>query len=253
MAITHDDLSLKKLKEAGISSRLALFLVIFSVLCGLTAFILCLTAEGSRSEVTYLLVTTPSSKDYKCYYSAPAGHSSGLRPRWARIPHSCQYPCSPSTAYMLIAVTNPQPPALAAWTTPQDPRATSTNRDLTWQSCFLFLTTWVFFALAEVLLMIGIGVESGHLSNWTSPKPNCHAVRPGVFAVAGVFGLVTVFLGVGLYLTALRSQRLQLQEHGRIPTGPGPYPHVPPTAPVIEERQSQRQPPQHVDKTSTSA
>jgi len=117
-----------------------------------------------------------------------------------------------------------------------------------------------------VLLLIGIGIESGHLSKWRSPKANCHAVRPGVFAVAGVFGLITVFLGVGLYLTALRTQRLHLEEenarHGRIPNAltlyphlpPSSYPHIPPTAPgvphaTIGAHQSQ----QPLEKTSTSA
>lgn len=52
MAITHNDLSLRKFQNADVSSRLALFLVSFSVLCGLAAFILCLVAEGSRSEVS---------------------------------------------------------------------------------------------------------------------------------------------------------------------------------------------------------
>lgn len=52
MAITHDDLSIRrKFQNTDISSRFALFLVIFSVLCGLATFILCLTAEGNRSEV----------------------------------------------------------------------------------------------------------------------------------------------------------------------------------------------------------
>lgn len=120
----------------------------------------------------------------------------------------------------------------------------------------------VFFALAEVLLMIGVGVESGHLSHWTSPRTNCHAIRPGVFAVAGVFGLATVFLGVGLYLTALRMQRLHLEEEmarrGRVPNGPSPYPNIPPAAPGIPNatmgaHQSQQQSPQQLDKTSTSA
>jgi len=56
MAITHDDLSLRKFQNTNISSsRLALFLVVFSLLCGLAAFILCLTAEGSRSEVVSLI------------------------------------------------------------------------------------------------------------------------------------------------------------------------------------------------------
>lgn len=70
------------------------------------------------------------------------------------------------------------------------------------------------FAIAEVLLMIAIGVESGHLYNWTKPRITCPVIRPGIFAVAGVFGLMTVFLGVALYMTALRTQRLNLGQEG---------------------------------------
>ena len=53
-AVTHDDLSLRKAQErrAGRSgSQIAVALVALSVLCGLVSFILCLAAEGSRSEV----------------------------------------------------------------------------------------------------------------------------------------------------------------------------------------------------------
>lgn len=52
-AVTHDDLSLRKAQErraARSSGQVAVSLVALSVLCGLVAFILCLAAEGSRSE-----------------------------------------------------------------------------------------------------------------------------------------------------------------------------------------------------------
>ncbi|RZS26587.1 hypothetical protein BHM03_00059944, partial [Ensete ventricosum] len=51
MAISHNDLSLRTHWRSDISSRLALFLVVISVLCGLVSFVLCLAAEASRSEV----------------------------------------------------------------------------------------------------------------------------------------------------------------------------------------------------------
>jgi hypothetical protein len=52
-AVTHDDLSLRKAHErraARSSGQVAVALVALSVICGLVAFILCLAAEGSRSE-----------------------------------------------------------------------------------------------------------------------------------------------------------------------------------------------------------
>lgn len=72
------------------------------------------------------------------------------------------------------------------------------------------------FAVGEVLLMIGIGVESSHLRRWSRPRPNCLIVRQGLFAAAGVFGLATVILAGGLYLTALHAESLrQEEEHAR--------------------------------------
>ena len=59
-AVTHDDLSLRKAQErrAGRSGgQIAVALVGLSVLCGLVSFILCLAAEGARSEVTLLVLT----------------------------------------------------------------------------------------------------------------------------------------------------------------------------------------------------
>lgn len=51
-------------------------------------------------------------------------------------------------------------------------------------------------------------MESGHLKDWSTPKPSCLIVRQGVYSAAGVFGLSTVFLASGLYITALRAQQL---------------------------------------------
>lgn len=56
--------------------------------------------------------------------------------------------------------------------------------------------------------MAGLSVESGHLKNWTKPRTNCYTIREGLFSAAGVFALTTVFLAAGLYLTALRAQRM---------------------------------------------
>lgn len=72
------------------------------------------------------------------------------------------------------------------------------------------------FAVGEILLLIGLSVESGHLKNWNRPRPNCLILREGLFSAAGVFSLTTVFLAAGLYLTALRAQIIsQEQENVR--------------------------------------
>ncbi|XP_072983505.1 uncharacterized protein [Typha latifolia] len=261
MAITHDDLSLKRAsRSTDISSRLAVFLVVLSIVCGLSSFILCLAAEASRSEATWYLLSIRGngSKVAECFYN-----SSGQTPLACAV---CAFlllavAMFAEHAYMLVAVASPTPPStLVAWTVTDDPRMPSSSRTLTWQSCFLFLTTWVCFAIAEVLLMIGIGVESGHLSGWDKPRAGCHVIRPGMFAAAGILGLITVFLGFALYLTALRTQRLH-QEEGNIRRGPPNLPHhhrFPPSAPREPQVAGalHGQPPQQdpaINKTSTSS
>ena len=78
--------------------------------------------------------------------------------------------------------------------------------------------------------MIGIGVESGHISDWRKPRPVCHRVRPGMFAAAGILGLITVVVGFVVYVTAVQAQRLRGQYNyggGGHFVGPGaPYPGV---------------------------
>lgn len=64
------------------------------------------------------------------------------------------------------------------------------------------------FSIAEILLLIGLSVESGHLKNWNMPRASCLVIREGLFSAAGVFSLTTVFLAAGLYLTALRAERI---------------------------------------------
>lgn len=64
------------------------------------------------------------------------------------------------------------------------------------------------FGVGEILLLAALSVESGHLKNWSKPRTGCYAIREGVFSAAGAFALTTVFLAAGLYLTALRAQRM---------------------------------------------
>uniref|UniRef100_A0A7N0ZSJ9 Transmembrane protein n=1 Tax=Kalanchoe fedtschenkoi TaxID=63787 RepID=A0A7N0ZSJ9_KALFE len=104
--------------------------------------------------------------------------------------------------YMLVAVSKTPDSALVAW----DPDSPS-SKSLTWQAAFFFISTWVCFAVGEILLLIGITVESSHLRKWASPSSNCLMIREGLFASAGVIGMSTVFLATGLHLTALRIQR----------------------------------------------
>lgn len=75
-----------------------------------------------------------------------------------------------------------------------------------------FIQCRICFAVGEVLLLIGISVESGHLKNWSTSRPSCLVLKQGLFLAAGVFGLTTVFLASGLYITVLRVQKLLHEE-----------------------------------------
>lgn len=68
------------------------------------------------------------------------------------------------------------------------------------------------FSIGEILLLIGLSVESGHLKNWAKPKPTCFVLRQGLFSAAGAFALTSIFLAAGLYLTALRLHRNSQQQ-----------------------------------------
>ncbi|KAJ0961149.1 hypothetical protein J5N97_000899 [Dioscorea zingiberensis] len=214
MAITHADLSHRR--HWFRSSKVAHTLVIFSVICGLFSFILCLTAEAARSEVSWMIINRASDdKSDMCTYSG-SGKTALLCAVAALV--LLGVAMFTEHANMLVTVTSPRPPATVAWTAPETPLASHSSKAFTLQACTLVIATWICFAIAEVLLLVGIGVESGHLSNWTRPRASCPAVRPGMFAAAGIFGLITIFLGVGLYLTALLSQRLDQQEENIDPS-----------------------------------
>ncbi|QHO37700.1 hypothetical protein HN51_004333 [Arachis hypogaea] len=199
MAVTHADLEPRR-SRTDLSSKTGAFLMVLTILLGLLCFILCLIAEATRSQVTWMN-PEEKGKDGKseCVYSG-----SG------KVPLLCATSAFVGLAiamlmehtYMLIAVTKSSP-ALLTW----DPDSASA-KSLTWQAAFFFLTTWLCFAVSEILLLAGLSVESGHLNKWSKARTDCYTVREGIFSAAGVFALTTVFLEAGLYLTALRAQRL---------------------------------------------
>lgn len=228
-AVTHDDLSIRKAKErraARSSGQIAVSLVALSVLCGLVSFILCLAAEGSRSEVSYYQLTVggnPSQLDV-CFYN-----SSGRTPLAFSIGAFLLLAVAmfAEHAYMLLAVAAPDSSSVGLAVAEDHPRVSSNPATLTWQTCCLFCVTWICFGLAEVLLMIGIGVESGNVSDWRKPRPVCHRVRPGMFAAAGILGLITVAVGFVVYVTAVQTRRMRGQHGGGHFVGHGaPHPGV---------------------------
>ncbi|KAF3332919.1 hypothetical protein FCM35_KLT02496 [Carex littledalei] len=276
MAITHEDISHRRAQvrrtQHGsgaemISSRLAVILVGVSIVCALITFVLCLAGEASRSEATWYLLSIGGSSNRmsECFYNGN-GKTALACAIFAFL--LLAVAMFAEHAYMLVAVASPVAPSEVGWTVTNDPRIASATRSLTCQTCFLFLLTWqviilfvVFrlcFAIAEVLLIIGVGVESGHLTDWRKPRPGCHVMKPGMFAAAGILGLISVFLGFMVYLTALRSQKLYHGEGGIMhhgPHNPVQHAHIPaPTAPheLHPPAAAQTHPSEVADKTSTS-
>ncbi|RDX58599.1 hypothetical protein CR513_62068 [Mucuna pruriens] len=191
-AVTHADLEPSRSKT-DLSSKTGAFLMVLTILIGLFCFILCLIAEATRSEVTWMDTSgRGNGSKSECVYNG-----SG------KVPLLCAASAFVGLAfamvmehtYMLIAVSKSSP-SLLTWD-PDSPSA----RSLTWQA-------GICFAVAEILLLAALSVESGHLKNWSKPRSGCYSIREGLFSAAGVFALTTVFLASGLYLTALRAQRM---------------------------------------------
>ncbi|GLU08429.1 hypothetical protein SLE2022_253430 [Rubroshorea leprosula] len=205
LAVTHADLAPSP-RSTELGSKTGAVLMVFTILCGLFCFILCLIAEATRSQEVWISNGDKGKEEiYECVYSK-SGKTPLLCSAAAFVGLSVAMVVE--NVYMLVAISNIPPPALASWD-PDSPPA----KAFTWQAGFFFVTTWICFAVGEMLLLIGVSVESGHLKYWSRPRPSCLTVREGMFSAAGVFALMTVFLAASLYLTALRAHRLiQKQE-----------------------------------------
>nr|CAB3472670.1 unnamed protein product [Digitaria exilis] len=228
-----------------------------------------LTARFRSLQVSYYLMSVDGSQNQLdvCFYNS-SGRTALAYAVGAFI--LLAVAMFAEHAYMLVAVAAPESASAGLAVAHENPRVASTAATLTWQTCCLFFLTWICFGLAEVLLMIGIGVESGHMSDWKKPRPVCHRVRPGMFAAAGILGLITVVVGFVVYVTAVQAQRLRGQPHAPHYGGggghfvghggapypgvqhqhlhphpaphPHPHPHPAPSAPEITAAHCQVQP-----------
>ncbi|KAL5541909.1 hypothetical protein UlMin_009619 [Ulmus minor] len=200
-AVTHADLAPSR-GSTDLGSKLGVFLIVLTILCGLCCFILCLIAEATRSQMTWS--SSDEKGKYECVYSG-SGKTPLLCAASAFV--GLAIAMLIEHTFMLVAVSKLPPSALLTL----DPDLGS-SRTLTWQAGFFFVATWICFAVGEILLLIGLSVESGHLRNWFRPKPSCLVIQEGMFSAAGVFALTSVFFAAGLYLTALRAQRISREQ-----------------------------------------
>ncbi|KDP27877.1 hypothetical protein JCGZ_18957 [Jatropha curcas] len=249
-AITHADLAPGP-RSTDLSSKTAVFLMVLTILSGLFCFVLCLIAEATHSQVTWVAAAANAKRNgenYECVYSG-SGKTPLLCAAIAFV--GIAVAMVVEHMYMLIAISKAPPPALLSWDS-NCPVA----KNITWQAGFFFVATWLCFAVGEILLLIGLSVESGHLKNWSKPRPSCLIIKQGLFSAAGVLSLLTVFFAAGLYITALRAQRIsQEQENLRrqileasalyATPPPSPPPQIIATArenPIARERQTMQPP-----------
>ncbi|AED95796.1 unnamed protein product [Arabidopsis thaliana] len=190
-AVTHQDL-VPNPKTTDLSSKTGIFIAVLTIIFGLSCFVLCLYAEATRSQATWGSKTCVYNGSGKTPLLCGAIAFVGLAVAMVGF-----------HMYLLIAVTTSPSLVLVEW----DPDSVPAKR-LTFQAAFFFVSTWVCFGVGEVLLLVALSVESGHLKNWSKPKPSCLVIRQGLFSAAGVFSLITVFLATGLYLTALQAHRI---------------------------------------------
>ncbi|KAK9665792.1 hypothetical protein RND81_14G136700 [Saponaria officinalis] len=199
--VTHADLAPKP-QGLDLGSKAGALLTVLCILCGLLCFILALFAEATRSQVTWVHTNVDDDNKKECEYSGN-GKVALICASVAFVALAIAMLVQHS--FMLIAMANTSPPTFVSW----DPHSSSRLfKSLPCQAAFFFISTWVCFAVGEIMLLIGLSVESGHLKDWSNPKLSCLVVREGVFTAAGVFSLITVFLAAGLYATALRVQWL---------------------------------------------
>ncbi|XP_062108704.1 uncharacterized protein LOC133819456 [Humulus lupulus] len=201
-AVTHADLAPSH-GSTYLGSKVGVVLIILTILCGLLCFILCLISEATRSEMTWIDTGRDKGSEgnnYECVYSG-SGRTPLLCAAVAFV--GLALAMTIEHIFMLIAVSKLPPSAVATF----DPDF-GTAKNLTCQAGFFFVTTWICFAVGEILLLIGLSIESGHLKNWSKPRASCLVIREGLFSAAGVLALTSVFLAAGLYLTALKAQKI---------------------------------------------
>ncbi|XP_010546996.1 PREDICTED: uncharacterized protein LOC104818896 [Tarenaya hassleriana] len=190
-AVTHRDLSPNP-KTTDLRSKTGVFVVVLTVVFGFCCFVLCLVAEATRSQATWESKTCVYSGDGKTPLLCGASAFVGLA-----------FAVVMFHLYLVIAVTKSPPQVLFAW----DPDSIPAKK-LNFQAGFFFVSTWLCFGVGEIILLVGLSVESGHLRNWSKPKSDCLVIKQGLFSAAGVFSLLTVFLSTGLYITALRAHKI---------------------------------------------
>ncbi|KAF7146742.1 hypothetical protein RHSIM_Rhsim04G0232200 [Rhododendron simsii] len=210
MAVTHADLAPSR-RSTDLGSKTGALLPFMLILC--TTPFLCRFIDNGSSSSSATWVTTGdegTGKRYECTYSG-----SGKTPLLCAAGAFLGLAIAMVVAhvYLMVAVSKSPPPALCVCTRDKLHKFNMVEYQ---HVNHLFIVHRMSFAVGEILLLIALSIESGHLKDYSTPRPSCLILNQGVFSAAGVFSLVTVFLAAGLYITALRAQcMLQDQENVR--------------------------------------
>lgn len=205
MAVTHADLEIRR-PSRKLGGKVGTAVIALCAFCGLLGFVFSVFAESSKTKANWVMVTGNGGKEkFECVYSANGGiallcAAGGFLT--LAIAMIVQH------AYMWIATISDDHRGgpsiqLTVWD------VDSSTSMYAKQAAILFLTAWVCFGIAEVLLVIGIAVESTHLREWRSARNRCLVVRQGSFLAAGFFDLSTVFLATAFYFVVLQMKKVR--------------------------------------------
>ncbi|XP_038995570.1 uncharacterized protein LOC120119840 isoform X2 [Hibiscus syriacus] len=132
VAVTHADLAPSR-KTTELSSKTSVLFVVFTVICGLFCFVLCLIAEATRSQEKR--VDDGEDMKYQCVYSG-SGKTPLLCSGVAFVGHAAVMLVE--HVYMLIAVSQSPPPSAGMVSWDLD---SARFKTLTWQAAFV-TTCW---------------------------------------------------------------------------------------------------------------
>ncbi|XP_068641593.1 uncharacterized protein [Aristolochia californica] len=208
MAITHADLEIRRCSR-DLGSKAGTAVIVLCVLCGLLGFVFCVLAESSRSEATWELVSTENRRTaVKCVYSG-SGEVALLYGAGGFV--TLAVAILVQHTYIWLAVDKKK-----TQSTPTSGGTFSSSQSFfslfSKGASIAFLLAWVCFAAAEVLLLIGIAVESIHSKRWREPRDGCVVVRRWTFLAAGLFDLTTVIFATSFYLLILKTKRQREEE-----------------------------------------
>ncbi|ERN16805.1 uncharacterized protein LOC18445132 [Amborella trichopoda] len=206
MAITHADLDSSMRRPSFDPGQVVgIAIVLISILGALSTFFFSLAAELSRSTGKWMLASNPiDGEKVLCVYGGD-GKTPSLCALGAFVVLGIAMLVQ--QAFIISAARNSASSPdgsrpLVAWMFSSSP-----SESLHYLETLFFGFSWVCFSVAEVLLLIGIVVESNHSRNWRSPKSHCLLFPKGFFLATGILGIFALSCPMQSYLIALWSRR----------------------------------------------